>query len=94
MSGGAYNQVMLAVRLALSQALIATAVGGAECIILDEPFAFFDERRTQKALETLPKVSDDIAQIWIIAQRFSDANSLTLHLRCALDSDVLIASGA
>jgi exonuclease SbcC len=94
LSGGADNQVMLAVRLALSQALISTAVGGAECIILDEPFAFFDERRTQKTLEILPKVSDDIAQIWIIAQRFSDANSLTLHLCCAPDSDVLIASGA
>jgi len=39
-SVGTYNQVMLAIRLALSQALITSSLCGVECLILDEPFAF------------------------------------------------------
>ena len=90
-SGGTYNQVMLAIRLALSQALITSSVCGVECLILDEPFAFFDAQRTHKTLEILPQVSPEIEQMWIIAQRFDDSSPLTLHLSCSRDSEVLIS---
>ena len=93
-SGGTYNQVMLAVRLALSQALITSSLCGAEFIIFDEPFAFFDAQRTKKTLETLPQVSPEIAQTWIIAQEFADDSQFALHLSCSRDSDVLIAAGS
>ena len=92
-SGGTYNQIMLAVRLSLSQALIASSLCGAEFIIFDEPFAFFDAQRTRKTLETLPQVSSEIDQTWIISQHFDDASLFALHLQCSRDSDVLIASG-
>ena len=92
-SGGTYNQIMLAVRLSLSQALIASSLCGAEFIIFDEPFAFFDAQRTRKTLETLPQVSTEIDQIWIISQHFDDDSPLALHLQCSRDSDILIASG-
>ncbi len=90
-SGGTYNQVMLAIRLALSQALISSSLCGVESLILDEPFAFFDAQRTRKTLEMLPQVSPEIEQMWIIAQQFDDASSLALHLSCSRDSEVLIA---
>ena len=90
-SGGTYNQVMLAIRLALSQALITSSLCGVECLILDEPFAFFDAQRTQKTLEILPQVSPEIEQMWIIAQQFDDSSPLALHLSCSRDSDVLIS---
>jgi len=90
-SGGTYNQVMLAIRLALSQALITSSLCGVECLILDEPFAFFDAQRTQKTLEILPQVSPEIEQMWIIAQRFDDSSPFALHLSCSRDSEVLIS---
>ncbi len=90
-SGGTYNQVMLAIRLALSQALITSSLCGVECLILDEPFAFFDAQRTQKTLEILPQVSPEIEQMWIIAQRFDESSPFALHLSCSRDSEVLIA---
>ncbi len=93
-SGGTYNQVMLAIRLALSQALITAALCGAEFIIFDEPFAFFDVQRTRKTLEILPQLSPDIEQMWIIAQQFDDNSPFALHLHCSQDSEVMIASGS
>ncbi len=90
-SGGTYSQVMLAIRLALSQALITSSLCGVECLILDEPFAFFDAQRTQKALEILPQISSEIEQMWIIAQQFDDNSPFAMHLRCSRDSEVLIA---
>ena len=90
-SGGTYNQVMLAIRLALSQALITSSLCGVECLILDEPFALFDAQRTQKTLEILPQVSPEIEQMWIIAQRFDESSPFALHLSCSRDSEVLIA---
>ena len=93
-SGGTYFQLMLAIRLALSQAIITSSAGGDEFIILDEPFAFFDATRTQKTLEVLPHMSNEIEQTWILAQSFEDESQLDLHFRCSRDSEELIASGS
>ena len=93
-SGGTYFQLMLAIRLALSQAIITSSVGGDEFIILDEPFAFLDTKRTRKTLEVLPHMSNEIEQTWILAQSFDDESQLDLHLRCSRDNEDLIASGA
>ena len=90
-SGGAYTQLMLAVRLALAQAIIGVAGGNPQFVILDEPFSFVDEYRTRKALEVLPRLSEEIAQVWVIAPRFDADLSFALHLQCSSTSDVLIA---
>ncbi len=92
-SGGAFNQIMLALRFALSQALVTASRCGPAFIILDEPFAFFDTTRDGAALETLPRLSRDIQQLWVIAQRFDDDTSFKLHLRCTGDTDVLVSEG-
>ena len=90
-SGGTYVQLMLAVRLALSQALITSTVQGEECLVLDEPFAFFDAKRRREALAVLPRISEEIEQTWVLAQDFDETSQLDLHVRCSRDTDELIA---
>lgn len=69
-SSGTQRQVMLALRLALSQILLSRKIKGPQFAFLDEPFAFFDEDRTQKALAALADLGQDISQVWIVAQTF------------------------
>lgn len=69
-SSGTQRQIMLALRLALSQKLLSRAVKGKQFAFLDEPFAFFDEERTRKALSALTQLGDDVSQVWIVAQAF------------------------
>ncbi len=89
-SGGTYVQLMLAVRLALSQALVSSTVQGEECLILDEPFAFFDAERRRQTLAVLPRISDEIEQTWILAQDFDAGSPLALHVRCSRDTEELM----
>uniref|UniRef100_UPI0018DC1720 AAA family ATPase n=1 Tax=sulfur-oxidizing endosymbiont of Gigantopelta aegis TaxID=2794934 RepID=UPI0018DC1720 len=49
-SSGTQRQIMLAVRLALSQEMVSRKVHSQQFLILDEPFAFFDEERTERSL--------------------------------------------
>jgi len=88
-SSGTQRQIMLAVRLALSQELILSTVGGAQFVFLDEPFAFFDEQRMLKTLHALPELSDELAQIWIITQQLPEAARVDAHIRCSRDAEEL-----
>ena len=88
-SSGTQRQVMLAVRLALSQELVDRAVHGPQFLILDEPFAFFDHERTRSALSVLPKYSKEISQIWIISQEFPAESTIAMGLECTRDSRAL-----
>ena len=81
-SSGTQRQVMLAVRLSMSQLLARNTVGGAQFVFLDEPFAFFDEERTRHALQTLPKMTG-LPQKWIVAQHFPDTANFDKHLTCS-----------
>lgn len=89
-STGTQRQIMLAVRLALSQQFINTTLSRQQFIFLDEPFAFFDEPRTRSALQSLPKLSDELKQIWIVAQVFPAGFAFDLEIRCGQGRDVLI----
>ena len=71
-SSGTQRQIMLALRLALSKKLLSRTVRGRQFAFLDEPFAFFDQDRTRKALHALTNLGDDISQVWIVAQDFPD----------------------
>jgi DNA repair protein SbcC/Rad50 len=92
-SSGTQRQIMLALRLALSQQLLDRTVKGAQFVFLDEPFAFFDEARTRRALAELPALSTDLQQILIVAQAFPRelAGSFALHLECAQGKDEMVA---
>ncbi|QYZ67871.1 MAG: ATPase [Gammaproteobacteria bacterium (ex Lamellibrachia satsuma)] len=86
-SSGTQRQIMLAVRLALSQELIKRTVDAEQFLFLDEPFAFFDQRRTRSSLTVLPTLSDELTQIWIIGQEFPDDVHFDLHIECDRDMD-------
>ncbi|MCW8920713.1 MAG: hypothetical protein OQK68_04475, partial [Sedimenticola sp.] len=92
-SSGTQRQIMLAVRLALSQALIKRTEGGRQFVFLDEPFAFFDQGRTRNALRMLPKLDESISQIWIVAQDFPDGEAFALSLACDKQRSELVAAG-
>jgi exonuclease SbcC len=81
-SSGTQRQIMLAVRLALSQELVNRTGIGRQFLFLDEPFAFFDQERTQSALNVLPKLSEQITQIWIAAQQFPQEPSFKFTIPC------------
>jgi len=71
-SSGTQRQIMLALRLALSKKLLSRTVKGKQFAFLDEPFAFFDQERTRRALHALADLGDDISQVWIVAQDFPE----------------------
>jgi exonuclease SbcC len=81
-SSGTQRQIMLAVRLALSQKLVNSVIQGPQMLFLDEPFAFFDEARTASALAVLPEVSSDFTQIWVTAQTFPTQSRFDLTIQC------------
>jgi len=88
-SSGTQRQIMLALRLALSQELINSTVLGGQFVFLDEPFAFFDDERTRTSLEVLPRLSDEIRQVWVCSQEFPEDASLDLRVVCAREYDRL-----
>ena len=88
-SSGTQRQIMLALRLALSQKLLGRAVKGRQFAFLDEPFAFFDEERTRHALEALNALSEDLSQIWIVSQTFPENSEFAAELECSGDLDLL-----
>ena len=88
-SSGTQRQIMLAVRLALSQEFITTTLERHQFIFLDEPFAFFDQERTRAALQALPELSHELRQIWIVAQAFPENFAFDAHVRCEKELDRL-----
>ena len=84
-SSGTSRQIMLAVRLALSQEMVSRKVQNQQFLILDEPFAFFDEQRTQRSLQVLPQLSNDLSQIWVIAQSFPEELHFEQSIFCQRD---------
>ena len=89
-SSGTQRQMLLAVRLAMSKALIEAVEQNRQFIILDEPFAFFDRERIRATLAALPKVDKHLDQIWIITQEFEDLSPFTLHIECSRESEEMI----
>lgn len=88
-SSGTQRQIMLAVRLALSQQLVDSVTGGRQFLFLDEPFAFFDQERTRSALAALPNLSDEITQVWIVAQEFPADSQFDRFIQCQREHDRL-----
>jgi exonuclease SbcC len=84
-SSGTQRQIMLALRLAMSQKLLGRTVKGRQFAFLDEPFAFFDEERTKYALLALHELSDALSQIWIVSQTFPDGHEFAAEIKCSRD---------
>jgi len=89
-SSGTQRQVMLALRMAMSEELAINSGNEQQFIFLDEPFAFFDQLRTKATLLALPDVSKVINQIWISAQEFPEDVEVSKIIECPLDETELI----
>lgn len=89
-SSGTQRQIMLALRIAMSEELSKNTGNEQQFIFLDEPFAFFDQARTNSTLTSLPNVSDVISQIWIVAQEFPEDVKVEKAINCPEDSAELL----
>ena len=89
-SSGTQRQVMLALRIAMSEQLSRNTGNEEQFIFLDEPFAFFDHARTLSTIDALPQISDVIKQIWISAQEFPQPINAAKYIVCPPDQTELI----
>jgi exonuclease SbcC len=89
-SSGTQRQIMLALRLAMSEELSKNTGNEKQFIFLDEPFAFFDQSRTLSTFNGLPEVSDVISQIWIVAQDFPEGVNADKVINCPSESTELV----
>ena len=93
LSSGTQRQIMLAVRLAISKALVEAGQHGKQFIILDEPFAFFDRERIRNTIKSLASIDKNITQIWILTQEFESQENFELVIDCTRDQDNLTLAG-
>ncbi len=89
-SSGTQRQIMLSLRIAMSEQLAINKGNQQQFILLDEPFAFFDQKRTLETLEALPEVSDVISQIWVFSQEFPDTFKADKVIHCNVEQIQLI----
>ena len=88
-SSGTQRQIMLALRLGLSQELVSRLVEDDQFAFLDEPFAFFDSRRMRGALRTLSELGGEVVQHWVVAQRFPQDAHMGIEIPCGRHPDTL-----
>ena len=93
LSSGTQRQIMLALRLAVSRALVEAGQQGKQFIILDEPFAFFDRERIRNTITALDGMDKNITQFWIITQEFESPEQFEVHIQCSRESDELKVEG-
>lgn len=67
-SSGTQQQVKLALRLALSQAMIKSVIRSPQFLFLDEPFVYSDKERMYSAISALQGMAEDFPQIFILMQ--------------------------
>ncbi|PWQ99794.1 ATP-binding protein [Leucothrix pacifica] len=81
-SSGTQRQILLAVRIAMSEQLAGNTDNQKQFIFLDEPFTYFDQERTKSSLAALPKINDTTCQVWIVAQEFPEGSHYDKHIHC------------
>ncbi len=89
-SSGTQRQIMLALRIAMSEELAKQHDEDQQYIILDEPFAFFDMERTIATLEKLPEVSDIICQVWVVSQEFPSGTEPDKAIACTDAAELIV----
>lgn len=81
-SSGTKRQILLAVRIAMAEQLAKNTGNEKQFLFLDEPFTYFDQDRTKASLAALPEISDEVCQIWIVAQEFPMDSNMNKHIHC------------
>ena len=81
-SSGTKRQILLAVRIAMAEQLAKNTGSEKQFLFLDEPFTYFDQERAKASLAALPKVSEVVDQIWIVAQEFPENAQVDKRIHC------------
>lgn len=89
-SSGTKRQILLAVRIAMAEQLAKNTGNDKQFIFLDEPFTYFDQDRTKASIAALPKVSDVVCQIWIVAQEFPTDSHSDKQIHCPDTGDHIL----
>ena len=90
-SSGTQRQVMLSLRFAMSEQLAINKNNQHQFILLDEPFAFFDQKRTTETLLALSEVSEVVNQVWVFSQDFPQDIEVAKAIHCSTHSSQLCA---
>jgi len=72
LSGGTSQALSIALRLALSQALVAARARQLQFVFLDEPFQMMDSERAMEMLRILKVLSPELVQFFVIQPNFSE----------------------
>jgi len=88
-SSGTQRQVMLSLRFAMSEQLAINKDNKHQFILLDEPFAFFDQKRTTETLLALSEVSEVVNQVWVFSQEFPKDMGVAKAIHCTTSSTEL-----
>ena len=91
-SSGTQRQILLAVRIAMSEQLARNTDNEQQFIFLDEPFTYFDQERTKSALAALPKINDTTCQVWIVAQEFPEGSYTDKHIHCPETGNLILSA--
>ncbi len=95
LSGGTHDQLMLALRLAFAEVLLATR-GRAQSLhllLLDEPMDGFDMERTQRFLTLLREHDGPLQQVVLLANKPELGERCDLTFRTDVATERLAASG-
>lgn len=94
LSGGTSDQMLLALRLAFSKALIFTRKSPefVQYLFLDEPFSSFDEQRAAAFLELLKVEDPNFAQVFVVSHLPGLETACDLLIRTTIGTTELIVN--
>jgi hypothetical protein len=89
LSLGTADQVLLALRLGLARALVATrGISGGHFLFLDEPLVSADAAREHAFLDLLRTFDDEFAQIFVTSPRAMEDGPFVRHIELSRDTRV------
>lgn len=74
LSGGTFEGLSFGFRLAFSQAFIRAVVRQPQFLFLDEPFKAMDRDRVHCTLAVLPRLSEDMPQVFVVLPGIAEAD--------------------
>ena len=89
LSLGTADQVLLALRLGLARALVATrGIAGGHFLFLDEPLVSADAQREHAFLDLLRTFDDEFAQIFVTSPRAMEDGPFVRHIELSREARV------
>jgi uncharacterized protein YhaN len=95
LSGGTHDQLLLSLRLAFAEVMLATRAGsgGSHVLLLDEPLDSFDTARSRQFLELLREGHGSLAQVFVLANQENVAEVCDLAITTSVENQALRAVG-